>query len=131
MIDTSRLVRMRICNLGCIGPEGCEVALDKVLCLVGGNNTGKSTILCAYELVLGTASFDPEKDLCRGVIIMMPTRQTILIWFVFVLPGINQKTGFRKANNPDLEFRNHIYKVSASLRGSRLSSTRFYQSSRL
>jgi putative ATP-dependent endonuclease of OLD family len=56
---------MRICNLGCIGPEGCEVALDKVLCLVGGNNTGKSTILRAYELALGTTSFDPAKDLCR------------------------------------------------------------------
>jgi hypothetical protein len=35
MPDTSRLVRMQICNLGFIGPEGCEVALDKVLCLVG------------------------------------------------------------------------------------------------
>lgn len=65
MLATSRLVGMRICNLGCIGPEGCEVALDKVLCLVGGNNTGKSTILRAYELALGTTSFDPAKDLCR------------------------------------------------------------------
>jgi ABC-type branched-subunit amino acid transport system ATPase component len=56
---------MRVCNLGCIGPEGCEVALDKILCLVGGNNTGKSTILRAYELALGATSFDPAKDLCR------------------------------------------------------------------
>ena len=65
MPDTSRLIKMCIYNLGCIGPEGCEVALDKVLCLVGGNNTGKSTILRAYELALGTASFDPAKDPCR------------------------------------------------------------------
>lgn len=65
MPDTSRLVRMRIHNLGCIGPEGCMVALDDILCLVGCNNTGKSTILRAYELALGTQSFDPAKDLCR------------------------------------------------------------------
>ncbi|MBU1182191.1 MAG: ATP-binding protein [Proteobacteria bacterium] len=32
---------------------------------MGGNNTGKSTILRAYELALGTASFDSAKDLCR------------------------------------------------------------------
>lgn len=65
MPDTSRLVRMKVCNLGCIGPEGCEIALDSVLCLVGGNNTGKSTILRAYELALGTATFNPASDLCR------------------------------------------------------------------
>ncbi len=65
MPDTSRLVRMRVSNLGCIGPEGCEIALDSVLCLVGGNNTGKSTILRAYELALGTATFDSANDLCR------------------------------------------------------------------
>ncbi len=65
MPDTSRLVRMRVCNLGCIGPEGCEIALDSVLCLVGANNTGKSTILRAYELALGTATFEPANDLCR------------------------------------------------------------------
>lgn len=65
MSDRSRLVKMRVCNLGCIGPEGCEIALDDILCLVGGNNTGKSTILRAYELALGTAAFDPASDLCR------------------------------------------------------------------
>ena len=65
MPDTSRLVRMRICNLGCIGPVGCEVALDNILCLVGSNNTGKSTILRAYELAVGTESFNPMEDLCR------------------------------------------------------------------
>lgn len=65
MPDTSRLVKMRICNLGCIGPEGCEIALDSILCLVGCNNSGKSTILRAYELALGTATFSQENDLCR------------------------------------------------------------------
>ena len=65
MAGTSRLVKVRVANIGCIGPEGCEVALDDVLCLVGANNTGKSTFLRAYELALGTASFDHQTDLCR------------------------------------------------------------------
>lgn len=65
MADTSRLVKMVIRNLGCVGPEGCEIALDNILCLVGGNNTGKSTILHAYELALETAKFNEETDLCR------------------------------------------------------------------
>lgn len=64
MSDTSRLVKMKIVNLGCIGPEGCEIALDSVLCLVGANNAGKSTILRAYELALGTKDFDKEHDPC-------------------------------------------------------------------
>jgi putative ATP-dependent endonuclease of the OLD family len=64
MPETSRLTKMRVTNLGCIGPEGCEIALDSVLCLVGANNTGKSTFLRAYELALGTASFDVTTDLC-------------------------------------------------------------------
>jgi AAA15 family ATPase/GTPase len=32
---------------------------------VGANNTGKSTFLRAYELALGTSSFDYKNDLCR------------------------------------------------------------------
>jgi predicted ATPase len=65
MPDTSRLVKMRIRNIGCIGPEGCEIDLDSILCLVGANNTGKSTILRAYELALGTANFDTKNDICQ------------------------------------------------------------------
>jgi len=40
---------MRITNLGCIGPDGLDVALDEIVCLVGANNCGKSTVLRAYE----------------------------------------------------------------------------------
>jgi len=65
MPDRSRLVKMRIQNLGCIGPEGCEVALDNIICLVGPNNCGKTTILRAYELAVGTASFNSQDDLCK------------------------------------------------------------------
>ena len=77
MSDTSRLVRMRICNLGCVGPEGCDIALDRILCLVGANNSGKSTILRAYELALGTATFDAPNDLCRRADDRPPT---VEIW---------------------------------------------------
>jgi len=65
MSETSRLTKMRVTNLGCIGPEGCEIALDNILCLVGANNSGKSTFLRAYELALGSVTFDPAIDLCQ------------------------------------------------------------------
>jgi len=61
----SKLVRMRIVNIGCIGPEGVTIALDNVLCLVGANNAGKSTILHAYELAVGSEAFVRERDLCK------------------------------------------------------------------
>ncbi len=64
MPDRSRLVRMRLSSLGCIGPEGLTVTLDEILCLVGPNNTGKSTVLRAYELAAGKATF-AETDLCK------------------------------------------------------------------
>jgi energy-coupling factor transporter ATP-binding protein EcfA2 len=56
---------MRIVNIGCIGPEGLTVELDNILCLVGANNCGKSTVLRAYELAVGTEIFSKERDLCQ------------------------------------------------------------------
>jgi putative ATP-dependent endonuclease of OLD family len=50
----SKLVSLQLRNLGCIGPEGLKVALDKIVCLVGRNNAGKSTVIRAYELAVGT-----------------------------------------------------------------------------
>ena len=61
----SKLIRMKLQNLGCIGPEGLTVDLDNTICLVGGNNTGKSTVLRAYELAVGNENFAPESDLCK------------------------------------------------------------------
>lgn len=60
--NRSKLVRMTVRNIGCIGNEGVAIALDKVVCLVGKNNAGKSTILRAYELAKGTLSFDGARD---------------------------------------------------------------------
>lgn len=45
---------MRIVNFGCIGPEGLTIQLDNIVCLVGANNVGKSTVLRAYEAAADT-----------------------------------------------------------------------------
>lgn len=63
MVDRSRLVKMRILNIGCIGPSGLTIDIDNILCLVGPNNAGKSTVLHAYELAVGTEKFNHEADL--------------------------------------------------------------------
>ena len=65
MADRSKLTRLRIVNVGPIGPEGLDVSLDNIVCLVGANNCGKSTVLRAYELALGAAAFAPERDLSK------------------------------------------------------------------
>jgi putative ATP-dependent endonuclease of OLD family len=62
--NRSKLVRMTVRNIGCIGNEGLSIELDNVVCLVGKNNSGKSTILRAYELAKGSAPFIPSKDRC-------------------------------------------------------------------
>jgi len=60
----SKLIKIEIYNLGCISSEGLVVELDKMLCLVGPNNTGKSTVLRAYELAVGNLSIK-ESDKCK------------------------------------------------------------------
>lgn len=60
--NRSKLVRIFVRNIGCIGNEGISVALDNVVCLVGKNNSGKSTVLRAYELAKGSATFDASRD---------------------------------------------------------------------
>lgn len=64
MVTHSKLIRMRIENLGCIGQDGLEVELDDILCLVGRNNSGKTTVLRAYELAAANLKLT-EADACR------------------------------------------------------------------
>lgn len=61
----SKLLNITIANLGCIGNEKLTVSLDNILCLVGDNNSGKSTILRAYELAVGAQTYSYEKDYCK------------------------------------------------------------------
>lgn len=63
--NRSKLVRITVRNIGCIGNDGISIELDNVVCLVGRNNAGKSTILRAYELAKGSATFDGGKDRCQ------------------------------------------------------------------
>lgn len=60
--NRSRLVRMTVRNIGCIGNEGLTIDLDNIVCLVGRNNSGKSTILRAYELARGSIAFEHSRD---------------------------------------------------------------------
>lgn len=64
-VNRSKLVRITVRNIGCIGNEGVEIELDNVVCLVGKNNAGKSTVLRAYELAKGSVAFDLTKDRCQ------------------------------------------------------------------
>lgn len=60
--NRSKLVRISVRNIGCIGNDPVDISLDNVVCLVGRNNAGKSTILRAYELAKGTISFELTRD---------------------------------------------------------------------
>ncbi|HDS1733251.1 AAA family ATPase [Pseudomonas sp. BP8] len=46
-----KITKLLIKNFGCIGPEGIAVDIDKIVVLVGANNSGKNTILRAFEVV--------------------------------------------------------------------------------
>lgn len=43
MSNRSKLLKLRVINVGCIGPDGVEIALDNIVFLVGKNNAGKSS----------------------------------------------------------------------------------------
>ncbi|MFM0470453.1 AAA family ATPase [Paraburkholderia strydomiana] len=60
--NRSKLVRISVRNIGCIGNDPVEISLDNVVCLVGRNNAGKSTILRAYELAKGSVAFEAGRD---------------------------------------------------------------------
>lgn len=61
MTDRSKLVRMKITNLGCIDATGLTIDLDNIVCLVGVNNCGKSTVLQAYESAVNMATISPDQ----------------------------------------------------------------------
>lgn len=61
----SKLLSITVRNIGCIGPHPVTVKLDNVLCLVGPNNSGKTTILRAYELAVNPGSFNNLQDRCN------------------------------------------------------------------
>jgi putative ATP-dependent endonuclease of the OLD family len=58
-----RLHKLKISNFRCIGPEPVEIELDDIVVLVGPNNTGKSSILRAYEVAMEQGSSQGELKL--------------------------------------------------------------------
>lgn len=60
--NRSRLLSLTIKNIGCIGEDPVEISLDKIVCLVGKNNSGKTTVLRAYELARGDEPFISTRD---------------------------------------------------------------------
>ncbi len=98
MPDVSKLVQMRIVNIGPIGPEGITIDLDNIVSLVGANNSGKSTVLRAYEVALGTKKFAPENDLCTRA----PERLASVEIWVHIPPGIANIADKWKTKEGDL-----------------------------
>jgi putative ATP-dependent endonuclease of OLD family len=51
-----RLVKLVIKNFRCIGTTPVSIDLDDIVVLVGPNNTGKSSVLKAYEVIMSEGS---------------------------------------------------------------------------
>jgi putative ATP-dependent endonuclease of OLD family len=55
-----RITNLKIQNFGCIGANGISVDIDKIVVLIGPNNSGKSTILRAFEVVTECLKLDQD-----------------------------------------------------------------------
>ncbi len=58
-----RLRKLTIRNFCCIGPDAVEIELDDIVVLVGPNNSGKSSILRAYEIAMSEGSAKGKLEL--------------------------------------------------------------------
>ena len=78
-----RLAKLKVCNLGCIGSDGVEITLDEIVCLVGANNSGKSTMLRAYELAATSGNLKPEEIFTRDITLhptFVKQEATVELW---------------------------------------------------
>ena len=73
-MERSHLVRMHIKNIGCIGNDGLTVELDDIVCLVGANNAGKTTVLRAYELAVQQGKLDIKDFNCNAKVRVILTK---------------------------------------------------------
>lgn len=55
-LERGSLTALTVSNFRCIGDPGITIDLDDIVVLVGPNNSGKSSILRAYELVMSEGS---------------------------------------------------------------------------
>ena len=89
MNNRSKLVKMRIENIGCIGAEGLTIELDGIVCLVGPNNSGKSTVLRAYEAAVSAEALKASEfhSLANG----KPPQVEIWVHIPKDTPNIDEK----------------------------------------
>lgn len=55
-LERGRLTTLTVSNFRCIGDDAVTIDLDDIVVLVGPNNSGKSSLLRAYELVMNDGS---------------------------------------------------------------------------
>lgn len=53
--EGSKIRKLVIKNFGCIGSTPVEIDLDEIVVLVGKNNSGKSTVLRAYDVLFSSS----------------------------------------------------------------------------
>lgn len=98
MTKRSTLVRMTVRNIGCIGSEGVTVELDDIVCLVGRNNSGKSTVLRAYELAKGTQGFSIGRDRCQTATVEQPSEIEIEAHIPEGIGNVHEKWKIKKGD---------------------------------
>lgn len=91
-VPRPRLNRFKVSNFRCIGSQPVEVDLDDIVVLVGANNTGKTAILRAYEIVMQHGSGKGEltiDDFPNGKIVEgnLPTIEIETVVFDKTAPG--------------------------------------------
>jgi putative ATP-dependent endonuclease of OLD family len=64
-----RITNLKIQNFGCIGANGISVDIDKIVVLIGPNNSGKSTILRAFEVVTECLKLDQDDFFNRQIVL--------------------------------------------------------------
>jgi len=96
--NRSKLLRLTARNIGCIGDEGVQIELDNIVCLVGKNNAGKSTILRAYELARGGGSpaFDVSRDRYQHALDDQPSEVLLEVHIPEGIGNIDAKWKYEK-----------------------------------
>ena len=67
-MSNPKINKLVIKNFGCIGAQGVSVDIDRIVVLVGANNSGKSTILRAFEVVSDCLKLEQEDFFNRQIL---------------------------------------------------------------
>lgn len=81
-----KIVKLIVKNYRGIGPKGLEIDIDDIVVLVGPNNSGKSTILKAFELVTKADTDIKLDDFYKKVINNKPE---IEVWSKILSDDVN------------------------------------------